>query len=217
VDCGVDNDADPNENDGKVYELSAPTGDAAAAAAMTEPSEGSTVWGTVTIRASATGDRGVAPQFLVDGAAVGTDTDGADGWSIAWDSIAVADGSDTLGAVATDTLGAVASDTGPADLVPHAEASDNAPALTTTKIDLTSRPTTSASPNWVPAPWPTVGARGADQRTVGLAPVPQQIVDRSGWSFGGALVPVIRGSGTRVVESFDGTFAPVPHVQYTAG
>ncbi|MGH3659622.1 MAG: hypothetical protein ACRDUA_23485, partial [Micromonosporaceae bacterium] len=107
--------------------------------------------------------------------------------------------------------------TGPANLVVRAQASDNAPAFTTTRFDVTSRPTVSASTTWVPAPWPTVGARGDDQRTPDLAPMLQQIVDRPGWSAGGALVLVVSGSGARVAEAFEGTFAPVLHIEYRAG
>jgi Bacterial Ig domain len=394
VDRGVDNNTDPNENDGKVYELAAPAGDAAPTVTITEPPEGATVSGTVTIAASAADDRGVTQvQFLVDGVGIGTDTNGADGWSLAWnsttvpdgphtltaratdtagqagtdangvtvdnvdtppsvaitsplagatvagtttirataaddrgvaqvqfrvdgvgigidtngadgwslawDSTAVADGSHTLDATATDTGGNTApspgvvvtiansgavivqdvpiaaslddveerpngrmwvattdldlvldagvqqtvglrftgigappgahianayvqfqvdeATTGPTNLVVRAQASDNAPAFTTTNFNLTTRATTSASTGWVPAQWPTVGARGAAQRTPNLAPVLQEVVDRPGWSGGGALVLVITGSGARVAEAFDGTFAPILHIEYTAG
>ena len=274
--------------------------DAPPTAAITSPLDGALVVGTTTIQANATDDRGVAQvQFRADGAGIGTDTNGADGWSIAWDSTTVADGTHTLGAIATDTGGNTApsagvavtvansapvtsqdvavvaglddveerangrmwvatSDldlvvdgsaqqtvglrftgisaprgarvlnayvqfqtdevsTGPADLVVRGQASDNAPAFTTTKFNLTSRPTTGASATWAPAPWPTVGARGADQRTPNLAPVLQQIVDRPGWSASGALVLVVSGSGTRVAEAFEGTFAPVLHIEFAAG
>ncbi len=394
VERGVDNNTDPNENDGKVYEVAAPTGDAAPAVTITEPAEGATVSGTVTIRASATDDRGVTQvafregaatigtdtngadgwsvawnsttvadgshtlsaiatdtagqtgsdtttvavdnvdgppnvaitspvagatvvgtatvqataaddrgvaqvQFLVDGASIGTDANGANGWSVAWNSTTVADGSHTLSAIATDTGGNTAPSAGvvvtvansggvtsqdvaiaaslddveerpngrmwvatsdldlvvdgavlqtvglrftginaprgahitnayvqfqvdeattaAADLVVRAQASDNAPAFTTTNFNVTSRPTGSASTSWVPAPWLTVGARGAAQRTPNLAPVLQQVVDRAGWSGGGALVLVVTGSGARVAEAFEGTFAPVLHIEYTAG
>jgi hypothetical protein len=62
-----------------------------------------------------------------------------------------------------------------------------------------------------------VGARGADQRTPNLAPVLQEVVDRPGWTSGQAVVLVVSGSGTRVAEAFDGTFAPVLHIEYTTG
>jgi Bacterial Ig domain len=392
---GVDNNTDPNENDGKVYEIAAPSGDAAPSVTITEPPEGATVSGTITVSATATDDQAVTQvQFLVDGAAIGTDTNGADGWSVAWNSTTVADGGRTLTARATDTAGQTATDTngvtvengdappsvvitspvsgavvagtitiqataaddrgvtqvqfrvdgvgigtdtngadgwsvawdstavtdgghtlhaaatdtggsttasagvavtvansgtvlsqdvpiaaglddveerssngriwpattdldlvvdgsalqtvglrftgisppqgarilnayvqfqvdetstGPTNLVVRAQASDDAPAFTTTRFDVTSRPTTSASSGWLPAAWPTVGARGPDQRTPNLAPVVQQVVDRPGWSSGRALVLVFSGSGTRVAESFEGAFGPILHIEYTAG
>jgi hypothetical protein len=391
VERGVDNGVDPNENDGKVYEVAAPIGDNPPSVALTEPADGATVSGALALRATAEDDQGVSQvQFLVDGTGIGTDTNGADGWSTTWNSASVADGAHTLTAVATDTAGQTAADaagvtvdnvdapptaaitsplagaivagtttiqadatddrgvtqvqflvdgagigtdtngangwsttwdstsvadgthtltavatdtggnttpsagvavsvvnsgaattqevaiaasfddveerangrmwvstsdldlvvdgsapqtiglrftgvsaprgarivnayvqfqtdevsTGPANLVVRGQASDNAPAFTTTKFDLTLRPTTSASTTWVPAPWPTIGARGGDQRTPNLAPVLQQVVDRPGWSAGGALVLVVSGSGTRVAEAFDGTFAPVLHIDF---
>jgi hypothetical protein len=300
VERGVDNNTDPNENDGMVYELAAPTGDAAPSVTITEPAEGATVSGTVTIRASAADDQGVSQvQFLVDGTGIGTDSNGADGWSVAWDSTSVGDGGHTLGAIATDTGGNTApsagvvvtvansgevitqdvriaaslddveersngrmwvatsdldlvfdagvqqtvglrftgisapggahitnayvqfqvdeASAGPTNLVVRAQASDNAPAFTTTNFNLTSRQTGNTSTGWVPAAWPTVGARGADQRTPNLSPLLQEVVDRPGWASGRALVLVISGSGSRVAESFDGTFAPVLHIEYTTG
>jgi Bacterial Ig domain len=300
VERGVDNNTDPNENDGKVYEIAAPGGDAAPSVTITEPLEGATVSGTVTLSATATDDQGVAQvQFRVDGAGIGTDTNGADGWSVAWDSTSTADGSHTLDAIATDTGGNTApsagvvatvansgpvivqdvpiaaslddveerpngrmwvatsdldlvfdtsvqqtvglrftgisapagahianahvqfqvdeATTGPTSLVVRAQASDNAPAFTTTNFNLTSRQTGNASTGWAPAAWPTVGARGADQRTPNLAPLLQEVVNRPGWASGRALVLVISGSGSRVAEAFDGTFAPVLHIEYTAG
>jgi hypothetical protein len=107
--------------------------------------------------------------------------------------------------------------TAPSNLVVRAHASDNAPAFALANFDVTSRPATTAATTWVPAPWPAVGARGADQRTPNLVPVLQQIVDRPGWAAGGALVLIVTGSGSRVAEAFEGTFAPVLHIEYRAG
>jgi hypothetical protein len=44
-------------------------------------------------------------QFLVDGAAIGADTQGADGWSVSWDTNPVARGSHSITAVVTDRAG----------------------------------------------------------------------------------------------------------------
>ena len=106
MDRQVDNGTDPAENDGKLYEVSAPSADAPPAVTMTAPSEGATVSGTVAVQASATDDRGVTQvEFSVDGSSIGTDTNAADGWSVSWNTTLVADGTHAVTARATDTLG----------------------------------------------------------------------------------------------------------------
>jgi len=68
-----------------------------------------TVAGTVTVTANASDDRGVTQvAFFVDGQSLGSDTNGADGWSIAWDTTTATNASHTLTAVATDTAGQTA-------------------------------------------------------------------------------------------------------------
>jgi PKD repeat protein len=81
------------------------------AVTMTNPPEGATVSGTVNVEAGASDDNGITQvQFFVDGGRFGTDTDGADGWSMPWDTTTVADGSHTVTATATDTIGQTGSD-----------------------------------------------------------------------------------------------------------
>jgi hypothetical protein len=73
---------------------------------ISSPAEGATVSGTVPIVASAADDNGVAQvEFFVDTVSIGTDTNGADGWSISWNTATKSDGPHTLGAIATDTIG----------------------------------------------------------------------------------------------------------------
>ncbi|HYF12331.1 MAG TPA: Ig-like domain-containing protein, partial [Actinomycetota bacterium] len=111
VDRQVDNDTDPTENDGKLYEVSAPSADSPPAVTVTAPSEGATVSGTVAVEASATDDRGVTQvEFSVDGSSIGTDTNGADGWSVPWNTTLVADGTHTVTARASDALGQTGTD-----------------------------------------------------------------------------------------------------------
>jgi hypothetical protein len=79
--------------------------------AITAPSDGAVVAGDVSIAADASDDGAVARvEFTVDGAPVGTDSDGSDGWSVTWDSTAVADGSATVEATAYDGGGQQATD-----------------------------------------------------------------------------------------------------------
>ena len=71
---------------------------------ITSPVNGATVLGAATITVDASDDRGMSQvQFFVDGISIGVDTDGADGWSAAWGTTAVADGGHTVTAEATDT------------------------------------------------------------------------------------------------------------------
>lgn len=109
--------------------------------------------------------------------------------------------------------------TNDAVLLFQAELADDAPALSTTAQDLSSRPRGTAPPiGWVAPPWPTVGDAGPDQRTPNLAPLLQELVDRPGWTAGNAVVLLVSGTGTRTAESFDGvaSAAPLLHVEYVA-
>ena len=75
------------------------------AVSMTSPADGATVTGTITIRATASDDVGVAGvQFRLDGANLGREDLSAP-YSVAWDTTASANGSHTLTAVARDAAG----------------------------------------------------------------------------------------------------------------
>ena len=99
------------------------------------------------------------------------------------------------------------------------EAADNPSAFTTAVRNISSRPRTASAVGWVPAAWPTVGARGADQRTPNLASVVQEIVARPGWAGGNALALIVTGSGRRTAEAFESgaSLAPVLHIEYSSG
>ena len=84
------------------------------------------------------------------------------------------------------------------------EASDNTPTFTSATGNVSSRPQTAAVVPWSPPAWPTVGAAGAGQRTPNLAAVIQEIVNRAGWLSGRSLVLIVRGTGWRVAESYEG-------------
>ncbi len=109
TDRRVDNGENANENDGRMYELGIPgaaPSDSPPSAGVTAPAAGASVSGTVTASASASDDVGVTQvRFRVDGSDIGADTNGADGWSVAWDTLTVGNGTHALTAVATDTAG----------------------------------------------------------------------------------------------------------------
>ncbi len=101
---------------------------------------------------------------------------------------------------------------GPAQLELRAErALDAAPFDAAANLP-SARATTAAVSSWEPAPWSTVGAAGADQRTPDLSALIQEVVDQPGWSAGNALVLLVSGSGTRTAESFDGVSAAAPEL-----
>ena len=73
---------------------------------ITAPAGGTTVAGTTTVTATAADDIGVTSVgFAIDAAPIGTDSNGADGWSTPWNTTAVPDGSHVVSATATDTAG----------------------------------------------------------------------------------------------------------------
>lgn len=100
----------------------------------------------------------------------------------------------------------------------RAQASDNAPAFSSTSLNLTSRTKTSASQSWSPAAW-SAGGAGASQRTPDLSGLIQEVVDRGGWASGNALVVLVTGTGHRTAWAYDGspTEAPLLHVEYSLG
>ena len=106
--------------------------------------------------------------------------------------------------------------TAAASLTVAGEAADNAGAFTTTARSISTRTRTTATVAWTPVSWPTAGARTADQRTPDLTAVIQEIVSRSGWASGNALVLMVTGTGDaggRVLRRRRAR-APVLHIEY---
>lgn len=110
VDRGVDNNADPNENDGKIYELSVTPVDPPPSVTITAPAEGATLSGTVTIEASAADYPGPVTQveFFAGGTSLGIDASAP--YSATWDTTTVASGAHTITATATAVGGQTGSD-----------------------------------------------------------------------------------------------------------
>jgi hypothetical protein len=111
VDRKVDNDNNPNENDGMLFEVRVTVFDALPSVTLTSPNQGATVQGSVSLEATASDDNGVSVvDFYVDGASVGSDTDPVGDFTSTWDSTSVPDGSHTITATATDSNGQRSSD-----------------------------------------------------------------------------------------------------------
>jgi hypothetical protein len=110
-----------------------------------------------------------------------------------------------------------ADDTPGADVRIFGELATNSATFAATNFNLTSRPRTSSSVDWIDIPlWPTTGAAGPDQRTPNLASIIQQIVNQPGWTSGNALsiliepiggATVATGANERTAGSFETNFA----------
>ncbi len=108
--------------------------------------------------------------------------------------------------------------TDPTALIIRAEAADEAETYTGLNGSIRSRPTTTSSVSWTPAPWTTVGLADLDQRTPDIAAIVQEVTDRPGWASDGPVNIIFEGIGKRVAEAFDGgaSKAALLHVEYSA-
>lgn len=107
--------------------------------------------------------------------------------------------------------------TGPTTLLFRAEGADDATPFNSTPGNISGRPPSGAVVHWDPPPWNTVGQAGADQRTLDLKSLVQDVVDRAGWRPGNAMVVLITGTGTgqRRAFSFDQSPAQAPRLAIT--
>lgn len=97
------------------------------------------------------------------------------------------------------------------------QAVGNAPSFSTTSMDLSSRSLTMENIVWKPSAWTSAGMADATQATPNLAGLVQEIVNRTDWSAGNAMVFLISGlNDKRVAAAFDGDAAGAPllHIEY---
>lgn len=94
---------------------------------------------------------------------------------------------------------------GPTTLIFHVEANDNVAEYRKDQFNISQRPTTNSAITWSDVPaWNQVGEV---HRTVNLASIVQEIVNRDGWQDGNSLGFIVSGDGLRVAESYDGLIA----------
>jgi len=81
--------------------------------------------------------------------------------------------------------------------------------------NISSRTKTSASVDWTPDPWTSVGAT---HDSPDLTTIAQEIINRSGWSSGNDMVFIVTGTGTnkRTADSYRGGASnrPLLHIEY---
>jgi len=93
------------------------------------------------------------------------------------------------------------------------EAVGDAAPFTTTVNNLSSRSLTTTRVHWQAVPaWHTIGE---EQQTPNLAPLVQEVVNRSDWSSGQALAFIITGEGKRVAKAFDSDPTAAPRLDIT--
>ena len=224
VNRGVDNGADPNENDGKIYEMTVPSSGRGPEPDPEpepepdpEPEPGDRTidrrisTGTDDVEQSGEGRVSKGSSDLELG--VHPDT-GPQVVVMRFRNIAVPRGAVIESAYVQ--FQADEKDSEPTTLSIAAHAVDNASTPSTRRGALSRLTTTTASVEWSPPPWRSVGEAGSKQRTSDLAPVIQEIVDRGGWRSGNALALVVTGTGVRTAESYNGISSAAPrlHIEY---
>jgi hypothetical protein len=112
-------------------------------------------------------------------------------------------------------------ETGPTEtttLTFYGQAHNNALSFSSSNNNISHRVKTSASVTWtITDQWATAHEY---HQSPDLAPLIQEIVDRSGWESGNSLVIIVTGSGKRTAESYDGggaDYAPRLFIDYTGG
>lgn len=221
VDRGVDNNSDPNENDGKIYEMSL-GGPIPTPSPTPTPTSSLSPTPTPTFTPSPTP---TPPSTSIE-IRVNSGTDDAEeranesmylnssdleliyGGSnqtvgIRFNGVNLSQGTNVANAYIqfqTDET-----NSGETILSIGGEAIDNAPTFTSPDLNISSRERTTASVSWSPPPWDTVGEAGLNQRTPNIAPVIQEIINRPEWVSGNSLVIIITGTGERTAEAFEGS------------
>jgi hypothetical protein len=108
--------------------------------------------------------------------------------------------------------------TEPVSAIIEGQLNPNPPAFANVANNISGRPTTSASVIWNPVNWTEEGQK---DKTSDITSIIQEIIDQSGWSFGNALVIILRDNpanpskGIRCAESASDIYnAPLLHIEF---
>ncbi len=104
-------------------------------------------------------------------------------------------------------------DSGTTQVIFKAQDIADAPEFTKTDYDVSQRTKTSSSVSWNISQWDT---KSEKHQSPNLAAIINEVVQRSDWQSGNAMVISITGSGERTAESYDGESenAPLLHIEY---
>ncbi|MEO0472301.1 MAG: Ig-like domain-containing protein, partial [Bacteroidota bacterium] len=90
---------------------------------------------------------------------------------------------------------------------------DSAPIVNQTG-NLSNRPRTQTSINWLPANWAGGNAAGPDQRSPDLSLLIQELIDLPGWQENHAITLMVAGWGRRNAQSFEAGFPAYLQVHF---
>ncbi|OGJ65976.1 hypothetical protein A3F36_03135 [Candidatus Peribacteria bacterium RIFCSPHIGHO2_12_FULL_55_11] len=99
------------------------------------------------------------------------------------------------------------------DLTFVGQNSDDAATFTTAANNISTRPRTSATVTWSSVPTWTV--HGQTKDTPDIAPILQEIIDRSGWASGNDIVIMVEGTGRRPADSYNEGAGTAPLLSLT--
>ncbi len=147
--------------------------DLAPSITITGPRDGATIFavGIVLISAIATDEEGVEQvEFFIDGASIGVDTIGSNGWSAIWNATRATIGPHTIRAVATDTIEQTATDSNGVNIQAFTTPTTEPPTPTTTQPPVeVDTPALGLSATAFSLAPPTIAAGGEIALTVSLA------------------------------------------------
>ncbi len=236
---GVDNDQDPDENDGKIFEVSIGLNSLPPTVTTTP-----TASPTITPGPSPTPTPTLDPNLVIEEVQIAASSDDAEeevsglmdlnssdlelgvsgvGGSkqfvgMRFNGVALPPGAIISTAYVQFTVNEVS--TGTVNLLVEGQFAPNPPTFTIANGNITTRTRTLASQPWTPPDWNSIGLAGPDQRTTNIANVLQEIIAQPGWASGNSLVIIISGTtNNRIADSYDGApfSAPVLHIEYVQG
>jgi len=99
----------------------------------------------------------------------------------------------------------------------YGEKSPNALSYTSSSYNISNRKKTLSKIQWKPNVWNTEGESGLKQRSPNVSSIIQEIVSQEGYSAQSAIAFILKGSGSRIADSYDGvpTSAAKLHVEYS--
>ena len=106
-----------------------------------------------------------------------------------------------------------AESTGPSDLNIRSETSGNAAPFEEVNFNLSDRPMSTASVNWMPGEWTIQGFAGEDEKTPNLAAIIQEAIDQPSWAPGNDLALFITGAGERSAQNYTSGFPPTIQIK----